>query len=490
LVNFTLRQKILVLLVALLAQACIVAGQSYVPVRSYVNYPAELLPGIENHVEKEIAAVASSPYRKELTRLFRARAEELATSIKDSGYYFDTLVYPYYQRIYNTIIKAANTHWDNDLKLLVSRNPVANAYCLGNGVLVYNLALSRQLTSEAQIAFVMCHELGHYLMGHVDSGLMYTLSMTKNADFKRQVAAAKKARYGGNTLLDSLTFSVLCSSSKHSRMQEQQADSLALILLSRTNYDAREAADALLALDSSDFERSHASFSLEQVFNHRDFPFRSEWKASQSSPFFSARQEPDVVRPDTLRTHPDCQVRAQTARTILSDIRYQYAGAVPRQRTEPEALLRATNFELIENLYQNDELAVCLYHTLLLLSTEPGNEYLVATTGAVLNRCRQALADHNLQQLVRRPTPYDKGDFKQLVTFLNNLRLSEIELVNFYFLQQHYQSLRSSEIFLREFVVAAGNAGMKEDAEKALGEMQSEFPTSPYLISLKEHLKQ
>lgn len=51
-------------------------------------------------------------------------------------------------------------------RFYVSRYPEVNAACLPNGIVIVNIGLLAQLENEAQLAFVLAHEIVHYIKKH------------------------------------------------------------------------------------------------------------------------------------------------------------------------------------------------------------------------------------------------------------------------------------------------------------------------------------
>lgn len=459
------------------AQLQSVAAPGYEPVTSLPPQPPTLAADILAHAEAEKrAARTAGRHKNELAKFYGERANEIFSSIRDSAFYFGGLVQPFYARVFGRMVESVGQPLGPNVRLLLSRDPNANAYCVGNGVHVYNLALTRVFNTEDQVAFVLGHELGHYLLGHVDSSFIEGLARAADPAFKQRLAEARRRRYGATTAVSSLLTEAAYESRRHSRAHEYAADSVAVALLARAGYDARQAVPALLQLDSSDYEQATGSIDLPAVFGSAAFPFRAEWTESHTNPFFGAGESDEAeAHADSLKTHPDCTARAAAAERMLASRTASTKAATPLEAAQR----RAADFELVENLYHSRDFSRCVYHTLLLLRAEPNNAYLVSRLGGALNGCRAALAAHRLHEAVRPPTPFDRGDYKTLSAFLNNLRLSEMSAVNFHFLDRHYATMHTAEPFLHQYIIAAHAAGEAMRRDAAVQTFNSLFPESP-----------
>lgn len=52
------------------------------------------------------------------------------------------------------------------LRFYAARIPYSNAYCAENGIVLVNIGLLAKVENEAQLAFIICHEISHYKANH------------------------------------------------------------------------------------------------------------------------------------------------------------------------------------------------------------------------------------------------------------------------------------------------------------------------------------
>ena len=52
------------------------------------------------------------------------------------------------------------------IRFYAVKSPSANAFATNNGVILVNMGLIARLKNEAQLAFILCHEISHYLKNH------------------------------------------------------------------------------------------------------------------------------------------------------------------------------------------------------------------------------------------------------------------------------------------------------------------------------------
>ncbi len=77
----------------------------------------------------------------------------------------------YLESILGDIFRANSGLPQNELRVLLARYPWPNASQLGEGTILLNIGLVTHLENESQLAFVLCHEIAHYVLDHVDNSV-------------------------------------------------------------------------------------------------------------------------------------------------------------------------------------------------------------------------------------------------------------------------------------------------------------------------------
>lgn len=117
---------------------------------------------------------------------------------------------------------------------LINSSPVPNAFALPGGIVVVTRGLLNMLTSEAQLASILAHEIGHVELGHC-------------ADMMRFHIMSNKLKIPkGMGFLDYLSAIVIRHS--FSKTQENEADEYGFELIKRTAYDPAATAEAFSLL--------------------------------------------------------------------------------------------------------------------------------------------------------------------------------------------------------------------------------------------------
>ena len=127
-----------------------------------------------------------------------------------------------------------------DLRIYIVRSPFFNATMAPNGMMQIWTGTLLRCQSEAQLAAVIGHEIGHYLRRH---GVDRFRDAQVKSNISLFVGLGLSVVSGGgrfSALADAL---LLATSFAYSREQEREADSMGMQLCSGAGYDPEEAAN-------------------------------------------------------------------------------------------------------------------------------------------------------------------------------------------------------------------------------------------------------
>jgi predicted Zn-dependent protease len=127
-----------------------------------------------------------------------------------------------------------------------------NAFATEGGYIYVHRGLLAYLNSEAELATIMGHEIGHVTARHMAKGkvqsILTGIAVTAAAILSRNEAAAQLANIGGNAWLNG-----------YSREHESEADRLGVEYAAKTGYRPEAAIDAFKIMQAQEhFERDRA----------------------------------------------------------------------------------------------------------------------------------------------------------------------------------------------------------------------------------------
>lgn len=375
---------------------------------------------------KLIGPIQVDKHHKEFKEVSESLNRYFLDKMDSSNYYFDDFVYPFVKNVFNTIINSNPEIKSLPIKILVSRSTVPNAFAMPNGIIEVNMGLLRYLEHEDQLAFIIAHEIAHIYLKHSVKGYTQFLDQVKSKEFQKEVSNISKSEYLTYTKSVELAKKIVYNDRKHTRSFELEADSLGLVYLSKTKYSTFIASEGILILEKFDQEKLTDSLLLSEIFHTENYPFKPRWIKENS--FIKSVDTLSKEQLDSLKTHPDTDLRHLHLKNVIANQN------IPNNKsdnnsTEFEKIKMIADFECLSNLYHDKVISYSTYLNLKLLQIYPDNIYLKSMLIKNLQKIKEGLDQMELSRYIRRPNPFDTGDYKQLILMLNSIRPSEIDII-------------------------------------------------------------
>jgi len=158
----------------------------------------------------------------------------------------------YLQSIVQKIIAANDELKGLDMRVVFSRDWWPNAYSMGEGTISINAGLMIFLDNEAELVFVLCHELSHYYLNHSTKAIKKYVETINSDAYQKELKRLSKQEFNVNRQLEKLVRSIAFDSRRHSRENEAEADRQAFTFMKRTGYDCGAIKTSLSVLDVID----------------------------------------------------------------------------------------------------------------------------------------------------------------------------------------------------------------------------------------------
>ncbi len=365
-------------------------------------------------------------FKSDYKRSFNAhknRAVEETTYLVKTTSLLDTIINPYLQNIFEKIIKANPAFIGN--RLIISKSSSRNAFAMGDGTIFFNTGLLSSLENDAQIAFIICHELSHGYLNHVQLGLNAYLSKFYSDGVRKEYREIRNTKYNMGKLLSSLTLRISISNLYHQRNLESQADSLAFFLMRNTGYDVSQAYFALEEIDKPE-DSSYLSPIKSSLFSCAEYTLPKLTDSSQSSSIFTVKAE--VNNNDSLKTHPDSKIRMSALKKLMAKTGIDTFMIKKNTATYGfRKVVQVSKYETIQRLYDEECYDKSLYYSLLEMSSDLENNYLKAIGILSLYQLKYHLLNHRYSDVVSNTNEYNSKGVNDFLIFLNKLSLSDFK---------------------------------------------------------------
>ena len=394
----------------------------------------------EKRYHAEIGKI-SSDNKKDILELYKRQWEGVKERFDNKEIYTSTFAQDYLDALVNEIKSKNPVLHSLSFNTFFSRSGIPNASYIGEGVIVFHMGLFNKLQNESQAAFILCHEIAHFYLQHTQRSIINSVAMLNSEEVKKGLKKIKNTEYNKRSQLDMLLKGFAYNSSRHSRDHETQADSMALEFMRHTLFDIRESLTALDLLDSIDVDTFETNSCLEKYFNVKEYPFQKKWIAKPKSLFADAAiSEPDKEITDSLKTHPDCQVRIKMLENRVKEFQHSNIKNLINESIFNE-LKTTFDYEVVEFSFATGHYSKSLYYALQLLDAHSNDPYLITHIGKIFNGLYIAQKNHVLSRVADLPSPYIFPSYNQLLQFIQNLYVNDLAQVNYNFLKSYSSSL-------------------------------------------------
>jgi hypothetical protein len=413
------------------------------------------LPGNLDSLETYISATTSNKIKsfdiaqqKKAKEVLQERQISFLQSIKDSSFIFDKKIDKYLQTILIEIYKSNPQIENKDFYFLVNKSLIPNAACYGNGIFTINLGLFNLAESDDEIAFVLCHELSHYILKHNDKSLQEYLKTITSKELKQKLRTASNIEYGRRAAVASLLKDLKFNFMKHNRTAEMQADSLGLALFHKTKYSKDASITMLKKLDLADGMIFSNQTNLKQNFDFTEYPFKEVWVQKEDKLFDTSESVNDLkLDKDSLKTHPDIPLRIENIlkNQILSN----------SNLTKDELIL--IKKEISENSIQiysdSYKLDIVLYQLLSLHEKGQLDDqtFNLAIT-SLLRKVYNLKEKHVFGKYIEPVNAFSEEKYlNEIRLFLSNIELKNIRKIGYYFCQKNENLFKDNTAFQENF---------------------------------------
>ena len=297
--------------------------------------------------------------QKKYKEIWDVRTDGIVNAINSDDYVHDVEVYNYVDAIVRQITEANRQLVPVKPFVLIDRSQYVNAYAVGGNLLAVNLGLITFSTTREELALAIAHEMSHNILHHVENAMYQKAEWLSSDEYKQSLNAVLDSKYERLSRLKKVLEGYTFSRSRHQRYHESEADSLAIILLKKSNIAFQ--ANYFLHLDSADLEyQQPLKHSLTAFFSAYHLPYEDAWTKRRSHGLSTkAYSFSDTSRlADSLKTHPECVDRYAKTRGLSTP----NAHLTP----VPASVQDRANKMLLWNMYSGVTLTPCLYRILLI----------------------------------------------------------------------------------------------------------------------------
>ncbi len=350
--------------------------------------------------------------------------DDFIAKIKKNNFFCSDKTLRYLDRLMTEVL-TKNKIDHRTYKILLSRDPQANAYNTGDGTIVINYGLFLLLENEDELVFVISHEIAHQHLNHVGSDIAAFAKLSTSQEMIRKTREIRNQKYGKATKANDLLKNLRYQNYNQRRKKEFEADSVGLALYTKTGRSSKAAVSTLEKLADSDLETVELAVAdYKALFEKDGFIIKKKYFDREESLFTTYEADKRIVE-DSLKSHPDCENRIIAINKSAPQVKE--SATVSEAFNEIKA---ESDLQNLVNLFVQEEYGQSLYGSLKLLHGGRNDDDLRKIIHMNLTRIRRAKETFTINRFVDKVDNLTNTESENLfITFINNIRTADLDLI-------------------------------------------------------------
>ncbi|MDD4209238.1 MAG: M48 family metallopeptidase [Bacteroidales bacterium] len=289
-----------------------------------------------------------------------------------------------------------------DLRFYILQSPVVNAAATENGIILINVGLIAQVSNESELAFIISHEIIHYVEHHIIKMNNYEDVFNKNRNEYKEFYLKYHNR---------------------SRENELEADKLGLERYYQHSPYSYKALNGVFDV------LQYAEFPFDEIPFQRTYVETNFYQFSDN--YFLSTVTPIRIRDDnvdTLSTHPNIQKRRAVIQRLISGLSDEGRKLFVQSEELFNEIRNLARFQCIHIFLIQHQYDDAFYNTYILEQKFPNNTFLLMTKAASLYALYQYKSQGQLSDIVEN---YKKaeGEIQQINYFFSKLNKKEMAVL-------------------------------------------------------------
>ncbi len=333
----------------------------YTPLKASGNIPEAFVKKAKETSEEEIKTIVYGTSDRIAKQQFTVANNYFLRELFMSGeILFNDPLTIYVNKVADELLKN-NKSVRDQIKIYVTKTAAVNAYAFDKGYIFVNVGLLAQLENEAQLAFILSHEITHVLKKHSVNQYIKNIKLDNSiGNYERGGEDKVLSRY------------------KFSKEQETEADVEGLAMFKQSNYSVKTVNRAFDVM-----QYSYLPFELPEFkkgFFENEYLILPDTLFLKKTSEIKANEDYD----DSKSTHPNIRKRRAS---IDSELKVPDEASRKKYIVSEEEFKKVreiARFELCKNYLVERDYINAIYASYILLEKYPNNTYLKRTIAQAL----------------------------------------------------------------------------------------------------------
>lgn len=382
-----------------------------------------LIKGFKNKYQGKVGSKLEKYYNEFFT--------EFEKDVKNKDYTFKSEFDKEIEEII-TELKKNNSQIPQNLKVLIAKDNMPNAFCLPDGTFIINMGLFNWLNNKDQVASVICHEIAHNILEHSLNLLVEQIN-DENAD-KTTLENLKTVTVNKSTTAFEIFKNRVYKKGIEQRQQEVKADSLGYVLFKNSGFRKIEFLNALNHLKNFDSisPREIKVETYKMLFDIPNHPFKEKWMKAEDFSLYNYDFYKEKLDKDSLASHPEISKRIEILQKNFTELNTSEAALKPDANFEN--LQKIARMEILPNLFHSEDYGIGIYVSMQFLQDKEDEDYYKMWLGKLFDKIYIARKNYNLNRYLDRVEPKKQSDsYQQFLNFMWNLSIDDIKNIADYY---------------------------------------------------------
>jgi beta-barrel assembly-enhancing protease len=292
------------------------------------------------------------------------------------------------------------------IRIYIIKSTSVNAFATNNGIIFINLGLIAQLEDEAQLAYILSHELTHYSKNHVIT----------------EYVEKEHIRRGSGGYGDLSSEESYIAKNNYSKELESEADLAGLELFQKSRYN-------LKSIDGVFDVLQFAYLPFDDIKFDKEF-FETEYLKFPDSYFLkeTAVIKTEVNEDDSKSTHPSTLKRRLAIKDRVDNVKDVDKLKYLVGEEEFIKARKIARYEMSRLYLNNHRYEAAIYHTYMLLKKDPKSKYLKTNIGKALYAMSKYY-NQSIRGEVHRDFNDIEGSSQQVYYFFDKITKEELNVL-------------------------------------------------------------
>jgi beta-barrel assembly-enhancing protease len=401
-------KKLLTLIVIFIINSTSVLSQgidfdNYLQLESKNPLPIEFLTtSTKKYYENQDSNSAKNKREKKKRNEFYLRSNfELDELLRSGSVLYNDYVSNYVKTVFIKIVDSAKIDKKN-LSVFIVNSPIVNAFAADNGTIIVTMGLIARLDNEAQLAFILCHELSHIRKSH---SMNVFINASKEKDAFKEINSNE----------------FYLKTSHYSRSKEIEADIEGVKLYTKLGYSLSEINSTFEILRLSTIAQQIKGFD-NSIFNVNEMQWPKNYYLDNVGEIDSLFNT--THNNDSLSSHPNILTRKDTIKKYIADLSVDEGKLFCVSKDEFLNAKKTARFEICRLNLLEQEYFTAIYNAYALQEDSSQSKYLSKIIGKAFYSI--AIYYHNgLKKDIYHKKEKQQGEEKKISHFFKMLNAKE-----------------------------------------------------------------